>query len=82
MSITPTIGDGYFVSHSRRGERMRKRCKTMEEAKACLNSFINDIIVDTTRTRWYFLPDKTLILKKPKFTDPKYKCPYLPSDLR
>jgi hypothetical protein len=77
MSITKTIGDGYFVSHSRRGERMRKRCKTIEEAKACLNSFINDVVVENTRTRWYFLPDKTLILRKPRLTDPKYKCRYL-----
>lgn len=82
MSITLTVGDGYYVSHSRRGERMRKRCKTMEEANACLSSFINDVVVDTARTRWYFLPEKTLILRKPNHTSKKYKSPYCPSDFK
>lgn len=77
MSITPTVGDGFFVSHIRRGERMQKRCNTRQEAEICLKSMTEDIIVDTNYTRWYFLPDKTLILRKPRHTDPKYKCPYL-----
>lgn len=56
---------------------MQKRCKTSQEADLCLKSMMEDTIVDTNYTRWYFLPDKTLILRKPRHTDHIYKCPYL-----
>lgn len=82
MSITPTVGDGYFVSHSRRGIRMSRRTKTYDEAVETLRMMREDLIVDLPRVRYYFHPDKILILRKPKFTDPKYKCPYLPSDFK
>jgi hypothetical protein len=77
MSITATVGDGYFVSHIRRGERMQKRCKTLQEAELCLKSMMEDIIVDTNYTRWYFQPDRTLILRKPRHTYKQFKSPYL-----
>jgi hypothetical protein len=77
MSITSTVGDGFYVTYIRRGERMRKRCHSTKEAEICLKSMMEDTIVDTNYTRWYFLPDKTLILHKPKMCDPKYKNRYL-----
>lgn len=77
MSITPTVGDGFYITYIRRGERMSKRCLSEKDAQACLHSMMYDTIVDTTFKRWYFLPDKTILLHKPRMCDPKYKGRYL-----
>ena len=53
------------------------RCLSDKDAQACLHSMMYDTIVDTTFKRWYFLPDKIILLHKPKMCDPKYKGRYL-----
>jgi len=77
MSITPTVGDGYYITHMRQGIRMSRRTKTYDEAEEVLRMMRQDLIVDLPRVRFYFHPDKILILRKPSFTNKKYKCPYL-----
>ena len=76
MSITPTVGDGYYVTHIRHGERMSRRCLSLAHAQECLRNMKEDVVVDLPRKRFYFHRDKILILIKPNITDPKYKCPY------
>jgi len=75
MSITPTVGDGFYVTHSRRGIRMSRRCLSQAHAEECLRNMIEDEVVDLPRVRYYFNRDKTMILKKPNMTDPRWKCP-------
>ena len=82
MSITPTVGNGFYVTHSREGIRMSRRTKTYDEAEETLRMMKEDLIVDLPRVRYYFHPDKILILRKPSFTNKKYKEPYLPSDFK
>lgn len=69
-SITKTIDDGYYVTHERRGCRMRRRCRSVAEAEECLRHMIEDSVVDLPRIRFYF-GEQVLILKKPNIT-PKY----------
>jgi hypothetical protein len=75
-SITETVGDGFFVHHERRGCVMRRRCRTRQEAVECLRSMNEDLVVDLPKVRYYFQVNQILILRKPNFTDPKYKEPY------
>jgi hypothetical protein len=82
MSITPTVGNGYYITHKRHDIRMSRRTRTYNEAVETLRMMKEDLIVDLPRVRYYFYPDKILILRKPKFTDPKYKCCYCPSDFK
>ena len=77
MSITPTVGDGFYITHMREGIRMSCRTRTYHEAEETLRVMKEDLIVDLKRVRYYFHPDKILILRKPKHTNKKYKCPYL-----
>ena len=77
MSITPTVGNGFYVTHKREGIRMSRRTKTYNEAEEVLRMMQDDLIVDLPRVRYYFHPDTILILRKPNKTDKKYKCPYL-----
>ena len=76
MSITPTVADGYYVTHMRRGIRMSRRCLSKKHAEECLRNMMEDIVVDLPRMRYYFHRDKIIILTKPNMTDPKYKCAY------
>jgi len=76
MSITETVGDGYYVTHSRQGIRMSRRCLSKKHAEECLRNMIEDVVVDLPRMRYYFHRDKIIILTKPNITDPKYKCAY------
>jgi hypothetical protein len=77
MSITPTVGNGFYITHSREGIRMCRRTKIYNEAEEVLRMMREDLIVDLPRVRYYFYPDKILILRKPTQTNKKYKCPYL-----
>jgi len=76
MSITETVGDGYYVTHSRQGIRMSRRCLSKKHAEECLRNMMEDVVVDLPRMRYYFHRDKIIILTKPNITDPKYKCAY------
>lgn len=76
MSITPTVGDGFYVTHSRHGIRMSRRCLSKKHAEECLKNMIYDVVVDLPKKRYYFQANQILILIKPNLTDPKYKCPY------
>ena len=76
MSITPTVGDGYYVTHSRHGIRMSRRCLSLAHAEECLRNMVEDQIVDLPRKRIIFHPDKIYIITKPDLTDPRWKCPY------
>jgi len=76
MSITPTIADGYYVTHSRHGIRMSRRCLSRAHADECLRNMIEDVVVDLPRMRYYFYRDKIIILTKPNLTDPRYKYAY------
>jgi hypothetical protein len=55
--------------------RCRKRSKI--EAEKCLTMMKNDPIVDLNRVRYYFEKNRILILRKPHYTDPVYKAPYM-----
>jgi len=77
MCITPTVGNGYFIHFERSGIVMRCRKRTLREAEKTLKSMAEDSIVDLPSVRFYFQPDKILILRKPNLTDPKYKEPYI-----
>ena len=74
-SITESVG-GFFVHHERRGCVMRRRCRTRQDAVECLRMMNEDCVVDLPKIRFYFQEDRILILKKPNFTDPKYREPY------
>ena len=76
MSITATVGDGYYITHMRQGIRMSRRCLSMEHAEECLRSMKEDVVVDLPRVRYYFHRDKIMILKKPNITDARWKTPY------
>ena len=76
MSITPTIADGYYVTHSRHGIRMSRRCLSRAHAEECLRNMVEDVVVDLPRMRYYFHRDKIIILTKPNLTDPRYKYAY------
>ena len=75
MSITESVG-GYFIHFEREGIVMRCRKRTRKEAEHCLKSMREDIVVDLNRVRYYFQGHQILILRKPKHSDPKYKCPF------
>jgi len=75
MSITESVG-GYFIHFEREGIVMRQRKRTRKEAEACLKSMREDCVVDLNRVRYYFQGHQILILRKPKHTDQKYKCPF------
>ena len=75
MSITPTVGDGYYVTHMRHGIRMSRRCLSRTHAEECLRNMMEDVVVDLPKKRFYFQEKQILILIKPNTTDPKYKCP-------
>jgi hypothetical protein len=77
MSITPTVGNGFYITHMREGIRMSRRTRSYDEAEEVLRMMRYDQIVDLPRVRYYFHPNQILILRKPKLTDPKYKCRYL-----
>jgi len=76
MSITPTVGNGFFIHFEREGIVMRCRKRTREEAERCLKSMKEDSIVDLRSVRYYFEPNRILILRKPNYTDKKYREPY------
>jgi hypothetical protein len=76
MSISPTVGDGFYVTHMRAGIRMSCRCRSFEQAQETLCSMKDDVIVDLPSVRYYFQENQILILRKPKHTDKKYKSPY------
>jgi len=76
MGITPTVGDGYYVTHMRHGERMSRRCLTREDAEECFRSMVEDTVVDLPRMRFYFQENRILILRKPNLTDLRWKCAY------
>ena len=76
MSITPTVGNGFFIHFEREGIVMRCRKRTREDAERCLKSMKEDQIVDLPSIRYYFEPNRILILRKPNHTDRKYKEPY------
>lgn len=76
MSITPTVGDGYYVTHSRHGIRMSRRCLSLKHAEECLRNMIEDVVVDLPKKRFYFQEKQILILIKPNITDAQWKCPY------
>lgn len=76
MSITPTVADGYYVTHSRHGIRMSRRCLSRKHAEECLRNMIYDVVVDLPKKRIIFHPNKIYIITKPNLTDPKYKCAY------
>lgn len=75
MSITESVG-GYFIHFEREGIVLRQRKRTRKEAELCLKMMKEDSIVDLNRVRYYFQGERILILRKPKHSDPKYKCPY------
>ena len=77
MSITPTVGNGFFIHFEREGIVMRCRKRTREDAERCLKSMKEDSIVDLRSVRYYFQPNRILILRKPNYTDPKYREPYI-----
>lgn len=77
MGITPTIGNGFFIHYEREGIVMRCRKRTRKEAETCLEKMKTDSIVDLPSVRYYFQPNRILILRKPNHTDLKYKEPYL-----
>lgn len=56
---------------------MSRRCRTYQEAEETLHSMKEDTVVDLPSVRYYFHSDKILILRKPKHTSKKYKCPFL-----
>ena len=56
---------GFIVSHGRRGVVMRCTVRTRAEATETERSMREDEIVDLYKTRYYFSPDKILILHKP-----------------
>jgi hypothetical protein len=56
----------YIVTYSRRGEFMRYSCKTINEAQAKLKEMAEEAIVELTHRRYYFQPDKVMILHYPK----------------
>jgi hypothetical protein len=76
MGITPTIDDGFYVTHVRHGERMSRRCLTREHAEECFRSMCEDVVVDLPRVRFYFQENQILILRKPHLTDPRWKGAY------
>lgn len=76
MSITPTVGNGYYITHKRHDIRMSRRTKTYDEAVETLRMMKEDLIVDLPKKRYIFHPDKIYIIIKPNFTDKKYKCRY------
>jgi hypothetical protein len=76
MSITPTVCNGFYITHERHGIRMSRRTKTYDEAVEVLRSMQQDQIVDLPRTRYYFQSNQILILRKANLTDKKYKCSY------
>jgi len=76
MGITPTVGNGFFIHFERNGIVMRCRKRTREDAERCLKSMKEDSIVDLPSVRYYFETNRILILRKPKYTDPKYREPY------
>jgi hypothetical protein len=76
MSITPTVADGYYVTHMRCGIRMSRRCLSKKHAEECLRNMTEDVVVDLPRMRYYFHRDKIIILTKPNITDARWKCPY------
>jgi hypothetical protein len=82
MSITPTVGNGFYITHLREGIRMSRRTKTYREAEEVLRMMKEDLIVDLPKKRYIFHPDKIYIITKPNKTDKKYKYPYLPSDFK
>jgi hypothetical protein len=82
MSITPTVGNGFYVTHKRCDIRMSRRTRTYDEAVETLRMMREDLIVDLPKKRYIFHPDRILIITKPNFTDKKYKCCYLPSDFK
>jgi hypothetical protein len=77
MSITHTVGDGYFIHFEREGIVMRCRKKTKPEAECCLKMMKEDSIVDLRSVRYYFQKNRILILRKPCMTDPTFRQPYL-----
>jgi hypothetical protein len=52
----------FIVTYSRRGEFLNFSCKTLKEAQAKLHEMTNEAIVELTHRRYYFQPDKVLIL--------------------
>jgi hypothetical protein len=76
MSITSTVGNGFFIHYERCGVIMRCRKRTRKEAEACLKMMKEDSVVDLNRVRYYFQGHQILILRKPKHSDLKYKCPF------
>jgi hypothetical protein len=80
MSITPTIDNGFYVTHVRCGIRMSRRCRTLSQAEETLRTMKEDIVVDLPRKRFLFNPDKIFIIHKPSITNKKYKAPYSPEN--
>jgi hypothetical protein len=71
-----TIHDGFYITDERHGIRVSRRARTYYEAVESLGMMKEDQIVDLPRVRYYFNPDKILILRKANHTNKKYKCPY------
>jgi hypothetical protein len=75
MSITESVG-GFFIHFERQGIVMRQRKRTRKEAEICLKMMQEEQIVEMNRVRYIFHPDRIYIIRKPKHSDPKYKCPF------
>lgn len=76
MSITATVGDGFYVTHERCGIRMSRRCRSLEQAQETLKMMKEDTVIDLPRKRYIFHPDKIFIIHKPNHTSKRYKCPF------
>ena len=56
----------FIVTYSRRGEFMRYSCKSLKEAQDKQREMADEAIVELTHKRYYFHPDKVMILHYPK----------------
>lgn len=52
----------YCVTYTRRGEFLNYSCHTLQEAQAKLHEMANEAIVELTHRRYYFQPDKVMVL--------------------
>lgn len=79
-SITPTTDDGFYVTHLRRDVRLSCRAKTRKDAEVLLHKMMYDVVVCLPRKQVHFCEDKTLIIKKGRMNDKKYRNPYIMSE--
>ena len=60
-----TFQGRWCVNYTRRGEFLNYSCKTLKEAQEKLHEMANEAIVELTHRRYYFHPDKVMILHYP-----------------